>query len=119
MKTIKNLTPHTLTILNQDFTVKQEIKSEGGNPLRVSTNSETIGEINGISVKRTTYGKCAELPEFQENVYLVVSRMVIDAHPDRSDLLCPNEIVRKDAEGNYSSHPFAKGDIVGCLSLSR
>ena len=119
MTTIKNLTPHALNILNEDFTPLQTIQSEGLPPLRISETKELLYTINEINVYRTVYGKCAELPEEQENTFLVVSRMVIDAHPEREDLLCPSEIVRKDAEGNFSSHPFAKGDIVGCLSLSR
>lgn len=116
---IKNLTPHNLNVLDENYNPVMCIQPEGNDPLRVKEEKELLYTINGINVYRTVYGKCDALPPQEKNVFLVVSRMVIDAHPERKDLLCPSEIVRRDADGNLSSHPFAKGDIIGCLSLSR
>lgn len=116
---LRNLTPHVLNVLKTDFTLLQSIPSENLPPLRVEEKKELLYTLGKIPVYKTVYGKCAELPAQEKDTFLIVSRMVIDAHPDREDLLCPCQVVRKDVEGNYSSHPFAKGDIIGCLGLSR
>ena len=118
--TIKNLTPHVINIVNSEtFEIIQSIPSENSQPLRVTETKQLLYTINGIDVYKTVYGKCEQLPLQEENTFLIVSRIVIDAHPDRDDLLTTSGIIRKDSDGQFSSHPFAKGDIFGCLSLSR
>lgn len=64
--------------------------------------------INGVSITESTFGETTDLPERQEGVYLIVSRMILEANKDRSDLLVPNELVRDEA-----------GNIIGCRSLAR
>lgn len=74
---------------------------------RVSMTQEIIGEVEGVTLKRNTYGKIEGLPPHEEGVYLIVSAMCAQACPERHDLLIPTDMVR-DAAGN----------IVGCLSFS-
>ena len=66
-----------------------------------------MNTINGVSITETTFGKTTDLPEKVEGVYLIVSRMILEANKDRDDLLVPNELVRDET-----------GNIVGCKSLA-
>lgn len=102
--TIVNLTPHTVNILNEDNSVMMSIESVG--ECRVSTSVKDEGNLGGIPLTMTDFGKVENLPQFKLNTYYIVSRLVKQAMPERWDLLVPSGIVR-DAEGN----------IIGCKSL--
>ena len=102
---IKNLTPHTVTII----TGKENIIYMPIYPTpRLSTKTEFIGAIDGVPLTKTVFGEVQDLPPKKEGVYLIVSRLVLSACPTRTDLLVPNELVRND-----------KGQIIGCKSLAQ
>jgi hypothetical protein len=102
--TIKNFTPHPITICNNAGEVTRVIQSEG--LVRLKAVTVPAGEIDGVPVTRTEFGQPEGLPEFKEGVFIVVSQLVKSALPSRSDLLVPAEVVRDE-----------KGNIVGCKSL--
>lgn len=105
--TILNCTPHAINIVTPE-----------GNPIvafpkgeilpRLSQETVTVGEINGIPLTETSFGETVNLPEPKEDTFLIVSRLVKTANPDRKDLLVPNGIVRNE-----------QGQIVGSTSLAR
>jgi hypothetical protein len=103
-----NMTPHPITICNTDgevvrvypkgeFTIRLAVKTVGGDPLP-----------DGTPTSKTEFGQPEGLPEFQEGVFYIVSQIVKNALPERTDLLVPAEVVRDEA-----------GAIVGCKSLGR
>ena len=111
-----NLTPHTITLMDDSFEVVEVLESKG--MARTYEKKEIIKEINGINIFKTSFENVNGLPGKQKNVIYIVSRIILDACKDRDDLVTMSQIVRKDAEGGLSNHPFAKGDIVGCQALS-
>ena len=98
---IRNLTPHAVNMPNQT------IPSEGS--VRLSEDQETIGQLpDGTPLLKTSYGAGDSLPPSQEGTIFIVSRMVVDAFPERTDLFAPANVVRDE-----------DGRITGCLALSR
>ena len=106
MTTIKNLTPHTVTIVTS--TGEQIIYMPTGVIPRLSTKTIQVGAVDGIPLTSTVFGDVQDMPDAVQDTYLIVSRMVLAAMPYRSDLLVPNELVRND-----------KGQIIGCRSLAK
>lgn len=102
---IINLTPHKVTIIKEDGTLIQELKSQG--IARLTQQTIRIGEINNIPLTHTIFGQVEGLPMVQDGIYYIVSRMILENCIDRKDLLVPNEVVR-DINGN----------IIGCKSLA-
>ena len=97
---VVNLTPHAIQVVGYE-----EIPASGVAP-RVAMKTKAAGFITGLPISTTEYGEVQGLPEKMEGVYLIVSKMLKDACPDRDDLLYPAELVRDD-----------KGNIIGCKSL--
>lgn len=104
MTQIKNLTPHPINICNNAGKIIRVFQSEG--LVRLKAVTVSAGEIDGIPVSRTEFGQPEGLPEFQDGVFIVVSQLVKNALPSRSDLLVPAEVVRDE-----------KGNIIGCKSF--
>ena len=104
---IVNLTPHPITLLSKDNEVVMTLPKGEVVP-RLSQATNEVGIIEGITITETQFGEIQDLPDSQEGVFLIVSRLVLAACPNRQDLLVPNELVRDD-----------KGHIVGCKSLAR
>ena len=109
MKQIKNLTPHEIIILNdsnESITIKPE-----GTIARCNQSNKPIGYIKTdcsiIAISETQFGEVYNLPKPEPDTYYIVSRLVMQACPERTDLLVPNEIIRDD-----------KGNIIGCASLA-
>jgi exosome complex RNA-binding protein Csl4 len=105
-----NLTPHTINVVVGDK--KHEFKSEG--IARVSSESKTVGEIDGIPVVDTVLGDIVGMPEPKLGVVYIVSRMVRDAMVrkgmDRQDVVCPDTgptAIRND-----------KGQVVGVIRFT-
>lgn len=95
-----NLTPHMLNIIAADGSTIYNIAPEGnGNIARVSSISNIVDTINGININRQTFGKVMGLPDAQDGVVYIVSRMVKDRVPGRNDVVVPGASFR-DAEGN-------------------
>lgn len=102
-----NCTPHSITLLDKDNNVVQTLPKGDVVP-RLSQSTKQVDVVEGVSITETTFGDIQDLPDAQEGVLLIVSRLILAATKDRKDLVVPNELVR-DSQGN----------IVGCKSLAR
>lgn len=89
MLNIINLTPHTVRVIGTDGTISAEYPSQGS--CRVQTSYTEIANINGFPVLKTSYGITDGLPpEDGDGTVYIVSMVVQQANPDRTDLVCPN-----------------------------
>ena len=57
---------------------------------RVSTNQVKVGDMFGFPLKKEFHGHVFDLPDYNEGVFLIVSRLVKAALPDRVDLIVPD-----------------------------
>lgn len=105
MTKIVNLTPHDVTFVVGDDHI---IVPASGMVARLTTETVTIGVINGIPVTTTKFGDVTGLPDATPGVVYIVSSLVAGRCPDRDDIFIPNDSIRDDA-----------GRIVGCRSLGR
>ena len=105
MTTLINLTPHILNIIAADGSTVYIPPS--GNIARVGSTSSIVATVNGINISRQTFGDVIDLPDAQDDVVLIVSRMVKDRVPDRADVVVPG-VPFRDADGK----------IVGAWGLS-
>lgn len=103
--TLVNLTPHKVNIHHGGQVTTLE---PAGPAPRCSTTVTDAGTVAGIPVTRTVYGDVEGLPQSRPNVYLIVSRLVAERCPDRTDLLIPGPAVRN-----------TEGAPIGCRGLSR
>lgn len=103
---IVNKTPHIINFVDENGETTKKISPDVISA-RVTSTSIIIGEIDGIQIEKTQFGEVEGLPEEEEGVYYIVSRLVANAC-QRTDLLVPGQQVR-DKEGK----------IIGCRSLSR
>ena len=122
---IINATPHTITLVSKQrveqdsrkqflaetVEVVREIPPSGILP-RVSMSNSPAGEIDGIPIESVTYGEIEGLPKYQEDVYYIVSGLVVDAAAKigRTDCLAPGALVRD------KNNPSI---ILGCLFLQK
>ena len=102
---IVNCTPHEINIVKEDGSILT-IEASGIVP-RCSQTEANVASINGIAITRQIFGEVVNLPEKKPGVFLVVSRMVAAAAPDRMDLLVPGPLVRDE-----------NGQPCGCHGLS-
>ena len=103
---IINLTPHPLNLVDESGEIFMTLPKGEVIP-RLSHSTEKVGEVEGIPITRTSFGKVQDLPEPEEGKFFVVSRLVMAACPNRNDLLVPNELVRDE-----------EGHMVGCKSFA-
>lgn len=107
---IINLTPHSVNIIGNDNSVAITIEASG-NVARCSQTIDIVGALTldsvDIPISSSSYGEVVDLPDPQDGIYYVVSRLVMSACPARQDLLVPNDLVRNDA-----------GQVIGCRSLA-
>lgn len=102
-KNLVNLTPHAINVLLEGR--KIEIPSSG--IARCSQTSKPVGEVNGVPLTTTNFGKVKGLPERTSGTLFIVSRVIMSACPTRIDLLVPNDMVRDE-----------EGKIIGCKSFA-
>ena len=102
---IVNATPHTLNIVCVDGSIR-EIAPSGIVP-RISQVREISHVLDGIEIFRVQMGALEGMPDEDGETVYVVSRMVLDAAPERGDMLSPGELVRDGA-----------GKVIGCKGLS-
>jgi hypothetical protein len=105
MKTVKNLTPHPIHVVDENAKIVKTFATDGLVRLKASTVMTGL-EIDGVPITKTEFGEPVGLPEFQDGVFLIVSQLVKSALRDRTDLVVPAEVVR-DTTGN----------IIGCRSF--
>jgi len=103
--TILNLTPHPVKIERTDGTFLELPK--GSTVPRLSVSTEVVQQIEGINVVKTTFGETVDLPAATESTILIVSRLVKDANPERTDLVCPGEAIRDEAGKVVGSRGFS------------
>lgn len=106
-----NMTPHAVNWIDQSGV--SWVFPPSGEVARIAATTERCGTLNvtnfdvRVPLSSTVFGE-SNVPDPEEGVTLIVSRMVVAAHPEREDLVFPNEIVRNEA-----------GQVVGCRSFSR
>lgn len=91
-----NLTPHEINVMGISGDVITIPTS--GTVARLKTGIAQIGEAEGVRFTKTVFGEPEGLPEPEDGVVFLVSQLIKNALPRRSDLGVPAEIVR-DAEG--------------------
>ena len=90
---IRNLTPHTVNFPEQGIDIAPE-----DSPARVSVSTTHTGEsLCGIPISKNSYGEVVGLPDTQDGVVYLVSLMVAQAKPDRTDLVIVNEAIRDES----------------------
>ena len=102
---IINATPHDVTIVDESGSILF-IFTKTDICIRLSAKVEHTGNLDGIPISQTVFGKPEGLPDYEFGVYYIVSQLVKSALPHRKDLLVPAEVVR-DSNNN----------IIGCKSL--
>ena len=108
MKKFINLTPHDVNLVMESGTISIP---KSGEIARVGATTETIGEIDGIPVVRTTFNpaEVTGLPEPQDEVIFITSTLVAQAVAGiRDDVLVPANLVRDE-----------NGVIIGAAALQR
>ena len=104
---LENRTPHVVTILYKDGETMPELAPVAPTP-RCGVETEPAGDIDDIPIVREVLGAPANLPSPREGVTMIVSRLVAQAAPERSDLEFPTDMVRDES-----------GRTIGCRSLGR
>lgn len=102
---IINMTPHKVTILDENNLIITEIPPSG-KTIRLTVKIQQIGEYAGIPISKSVFGEPIGLPEFVPGYNYIVSQLVKAAFPERIDLLVPAEMQRDNS-----------GNIIGCRSL--
>lgn len=106
---IKNYTPHSLNIYSGDILIKTFEKI--GN-VRLLEDVQEVEETDGIPTVIKKYREATGLPEPENGTIFLVSKIVLDALPHRTDLRCPDtgpdSVIRDEA-----------GNILGVTRLQR
>lgn len=101
-----NLTPHEINIYSGEELVKTVPAS--GTVARCSQREEVLGKIDGIFITKQVFGAVQGVPDREEGVAYIVSRIVADALTFRDDLFIPGPMVRDE-----------NGRVIGCQGLSK
>ena len=105
MAKIINLTPHTVSIVDEDGTVKATFPSEGS--ARADQIETRVGELDGIELVSMKFGATENLPAPAEGVYYIVSVITANAAKEEGrstdDIVITADPVRDDS-----------GRIIGC-----
>ena len=104
---IKNATPHAVMIYGENNEVLKTFEPTGVVP-RCTVTRKQIGEIDGIPLNTSVFGQVEGLPDPEEGVVWIVSRVVAEAAKERGDLLVTDDAVRDD-----------QGRIIGCRALAK
>jgi hypothetical protein len=82
-KKFVNLIGHDITISGYGTLPKCD------NPCKVETKQRVLGKVAGIPIAETHFEKIVNLPEPEDGVYYIVSRITMDFMPfDREDVFC-------------------------------
>ena len=97
MPTLKNLTPHTVILVDANNETIREYPSVGN--ARAASIATPVGEVDGIPVNATVFGEVQGLPETDnpdarelkdhETIY-IVSMVVAQAAKNRNDIVAPD-----------------------------
>lgn len=114
---VVNYTPHTVRLLHQNGDLHMIFESRG-----IARCAETLeslpplewdpfgdcGMHDHLPLVRRTFGAVSGLPDPKDGVAYIVSQIVHDALPNRTDLLVPADVVRGP-----------DGQVTGCRSFGR
>ena len=102
---IKNLTPHTVNICNENGEILKSYESQG--IARAKQEAETIGNLEGVDLVTMKFGEPEDLPDYSSDTYYIVS--VITANAAKA-------IGRRTDDLLITSDPCrdAEGRIIGC-----
>jgi hypothetical protein len=104
-KKFVNLIGHDITISGYGTLPKSE------NPCRVITKQRIIGKVAGIPIAETQFESIENLPEPEDGVYYIVSRISMDFIPfSREDVFC--------VDTGPSSIRDENGQVVAVTQLS-
>jgi hypothetical protein len=107
---IVNCTPHPVVVCGEGY--QRTVIQPSGIVARIAAKQKEVAAIsvNGISVPiySTEYGQVEGLPDPSPNTFYIVARLVLQACPNRKDLIAPGELVRD-----------ANGTVIGCKGFSR
>ena len=109
---IVNLTPHPVSVFSaisskiitfpkSDLPIPRLQESRGNKVVVRAFVGD--GEIDAFEISNTIKGEVIDLPERVLGTFYIVSGLVLDAVPDRKDLISPDSLVRDD-----------NGVIIGC-----
>lgn len=101
-----NLTPHEINIYSGKKLI--ETVPASGTVARREQWEGILGTIDGITITKQVFGEVYGLPDKEEDVAYIVSRIVADALTFRDDLFIPGPMVRDD-----------NGRVIGCQGLSQ
>ena len=101
---VYNLTPHDVRIVKEHG---DQVYPPHGQIARVEVSAERIGTKDGIPIFRTIYGDVTGLPAPEAGTEYIVSQVVANACPERTDLLYPYGLIRDE-----------QGRVVGCEGLT-
>jgi len=105
-----NLTPHTVTFVGADGATVT-IPNSGIARVAMAPDQQIgVIQVDGMEVPlmQTSMGtNVTGLPSPQEGTLFIVSRQVIDACPNRDDLVMPHQTIRE------------AGIVIGCRALAR
>ncbi len=98
-----NITPHTINLVCEDG--KEVVIAPSGIVARVS-EFFVRQSYDIVPLVSSEFGTVFDLPDPEDGVMYITSRIVMGAAPDRTDLCAPGSLLR-DGEGK----------IVGCTNL--
>lgn len=101
-----NLTPHSINVVQADGTAFRSVPPSG-TLARCAVSRRQVGDVDGIPVNTTSFGAVEGLPPPQVDTLYIVSALVAQALPHRTDLLIPDDAVRDE-----------KGRVIGCRALA-
>jgi hypothetical protein len=104
------MTPHPISLQSQGG-LQLRLPPDISGPIRVASRTSIVGELDvmGFKIPITSieFGQVYNLPPPEENTYLVCSRIVQQAVPERKDIVVPDSVIRDD-----------QGRIVCCKALA-
>ena len=107
---IINLTPHCFTLFNESGEIVRVIPPTAP-AARVASESRIATDCDGIPVMQTVYNVVEGLPDYQQGTAYIVSHLVQQCRPDRSDLYRPDT-------GPASAVRNAAGQVIGVKALA-
>ncbi len=104
-----NLCPHDVVVVLEGGEL---VVHPGGPPARCVVERVHAGDVrcdgHTVPIIESRVTQPPELPAQRDGVLLIVSRMVAEAAPERSDLLFPDGLIRDQ-----------DGVVTGCTALAR
>lgn len=94
-----NLTPHPVNLPGLSV-------PPSGKVARCQMFCNIVGQVDGVDIIHRCFGNTIDLPEPVPDTLFIVSMIVREAHPDRTDLASPGDPVRD-----------IYGDVVGAKNL--